>query len=458
MGSRRRAGARRLRRSARHGPGDQGGGRRDRRRHGRHLTLSFAAVGVAIFPISDPSDIRFFDYVDRDHALTIAAELIDGEIDALLGHPWEDEPSEGQFDFERFHPAGSLVDMLLLDAVGEITATTRMFLVDTGIGYTDLLEIDAATWDQLAHRTALPPPEVIDRFEPAWSEALHEARVAGRDLRPEDFARGTTDAHLRFDPPADPRSVARFAGELTTITSDTTGTRISATAAAIVAPRAEQVLQRFETVASAWADGFTMKLDVGLYRLRTDGDGFVVETVDLRADEPTRAAAWGEPLSAELLVTTDDLTVPLAWTEDLLRLGARSGIMPRLPKVSAPVTCEAGWEHAAAVDVVTYSYRSDIDVSLVRKRGQAEEHERGPTEEVPLYRVLQVRPVLATAASLAGPARVVVEDDWIRFVQGPTPDGEAWEFRNRGPVWSILRTVGWAPLAPTPWSSMPPLD
>ena len=387
----------------------------------------------------------------------MAAELIDGEIDALLGRPWAAEPPEGQFDFERFHPAGSLVDILLLDAIGELTTNTRMLLTNEGHTYADLLGIDTATWDELAHRSALPPSHVLDEVVPAWSEALHDARAAGQVLRPEDFARRLTDAHLRFDPPADPRYVSRFAGEPVTISSDATGTRISASAAAIVAPRAEQVLQRFETVASAWADGFTMKLDVALYRLRAVDDGYVIETADLRAAEPAREAGWGEPLSAELLATTDDLTMALAWSEDLLRLGTRSGFQARIPKLHASIPCEAGWETAPAVEVLTFEFERDIEVALVRSDTD-EDDEPGPTEPVPLYRILQVRPALATAVGLAGPARVVLEDDWIRFVQGPTADGEAWEFRNRGPVWSILRTAGWAPLGDTPWSSMPPLS
>lgn len=421
--------------------------------------MTFATVAIGLVAIGDPDEPqtpRYLEYLDRDQALAVAAEFIDGDLDTLLRRPWDEEPPLGQFDFDRFHIAAALVDAALLDAIGELTTTTRTAVTRKATDLADLLAVDDGPWDEVARRTAMIPPRALELMEPAWSGALDANRTTGRALRPVDFVRRVTDAHLRHDGPVDPGMVARFGGPIVTVSSEATGTRITASAAEILAPHLRDLLSAFEVVADEWRGGMTWGVDVGIFRLRAVDDGFVVQTADLRSSTPLRTASTPAGPRIGVGTPTDDLSIVLAWTEDLVRLGVRSGIDTRIPKLTDNLSCEPGWRTAPVVDVTSFASHDHVEVAIVSDHGGGDSG--ADWEDVPLHRVLQVRPAVATAAGLAGSARARIEDDAIRYVLGTTVDGDSWELRSRGPVWSMLRTVGWAPVEPTPWNGLPSLD
>lgn len=365
----------------------------------------------------DTWENRYLDYLSRDDAMAIAAEFLDGELDALRARPWSvdfakrwSDPESGR-DFIH-----ELLDAYVLDAIGELSLCRRESLEEADYEILDTLQVPASGWRaQVATAAVIEPRRLTEFARRAWRSYLDHARERdGRSDR-DEFARTFVDwffgeASFPVAPWLRP-----LLDERRTVVSTATGTRVEATAHPLLESTLQQVIASMAERHEEWSDGFMVRIQWGPLVLVADGDGYVIHSPDY-AGHPHRDR-------------TDDLTWALAIPLDMQIVASRSGAAEAGPIFfDDMVSCWPGWADDTHVFVQGTSGVDGRDLEIWPR-----DEPDGPPVAVEAWRVLQRRGAAVCAFALADDRIACLENDWVRLIRDQD------DVVARGPFWSFRR-------------------
>jgi hypothetical protein len=365
----------------------------------------------------DTWENRYLDYLSTDDAMAIAAEFIDGELDALRARPWSVDFGKALSDPETNRDIVlQLLDAYVLDAIGELTLVRRQGLEETDFDMFDLLEVPAADWrTQVETSAVIHAQRLIELARRGWRSYLDHVREHGGPGDRDEFARAFVDRLFGDASNSSAPWLQPLLDERVTVSSTATGTRIEATAHPLLEPMLRQVIGWMEDRPEDWNDGFMIRIQWGPLALAADGDGYVVRSPDYT----------GHPYRD----STDDLTLALAIPLDMEIVASRSGA-PEVGPISFSdvVACWPGWADETHVFVQGSSGENGHDLEI-----WPHEEPDGESGGVEAWQVLQRRGAAVSAFALADDRIACLENDWVRLIRDQ--DGVV----ARGPFWTFRR-------------------
>ena len=368
----------------------------------------------------DTWENRYLDYLSRDDAMALAAEFLDGELEALRARPWSvdfakrwSDPESGR-DFIH-----ELLDAYVLDAIGELSLFRRQSLEEADVEILETLQVPASGWrTQVETAAVIDPQRLTELARRGWRSYLDHAREHGGQSDRDEFARTFVDWFFGAAAAPAARWLRPLLDERVTVSSTATGTRVEATAHPILEPMLHQAIAWMEERHEDWSDGFMIRIQWGPLALVADGDGYVVHSPDY-ARHPQRDR-------------TNDLTWALAIPLDMQTVASRSGAPAAGPIFfDDVVSCWPGW----ADDTHVFVQRTNGEDGRYLEIWPRDEPD-GPSVGVEAWRVLQRRGAAVSAFALADDRIACLEDDWVRLIRDQddvVARGPFWTFRGLRP-------------------------